>query len=98
MAHGLEPDAGRVVAQPQGKRQRDAVVERQKSLDRELARAVQMAIETGELKADTDPRQVSFDTLGIILAFNRVELLFGTVEATRRARAAFDRLIDQYRT
>ena len=77
---------------------RDAVVERQKSLDRELARAVQMAIDTGELKADTDPRQVSFDTLGIILAFNRVELLFGRDEATQRARTAFDRLVDQYRT
>jgi AcrR family transcriptional regulator len=76
---------------------RDAVVERQKSLDRELAKAVQMAIDTGELKADTDPRQVSFDTLGIILAFNRVELLFGTVEATQRARNAFDRLIQQHR-
>ena len=77
---------------------RDAVVERQKALDRELAKAVQMAIDTGELKAGTDPRQVSFDTLGIILAFNRVELLFGTAEATQRARTAFDRLIEQHRS
>ena len=76
---------------------RTAVIERQQQLDRELAKAVQMAIDTGELKADTDPRQVSFDTLGIILAFNRVELLFGTVEATQRARNAFDRLIQQHR-
>ena len=77
---------------------RDAVVERQKALDRELAKAVQMAIDTGELKPDTDPRQVSFDTLGIILAFNRVELLFGPAEAQQRARTAFDRLIEQHRS
>ena len=77
---------------------RDAVVERQKQLDRELAKAIQMAIDTGELEAGTDARQLAFETLGIILAFNRVDLLFGSQEATERARTAFDRLVDQYRS
>jgi len=76
----------------------DAVVERQKLLDRELAKSVQMAIDTGELKSTTDPRQVAFDMLGVVLAFHRVELLFGTPEASQRARQAFDRLIDQHRS
>lgn len=77
---------------------RDAVVERQKQLDRELAKAIQMAIDAGELKAGADARQLAFETLGIILAFNRVDLLFGTQEASERARAAFDRLVGQYRS
>jgi AcrR family transcriptional regulator len=77
---------------------RNAVVERQKQLDRELAKAIQMAIDTGELKAGTDARQLAFETLGLILAFNRVDLLFGSQEASQRARAAFDRLIDQHRS
>lgn len=77
---------------------RDAVVERQKQLDRELAKAIQMAIDTGELKPGTDARQVAFETLGIILAFNRVELLFGSREAAERARTALAHLVDQYRS
>jgi AcrR family transcriptional regulator len=72
---------------------REATLERQKQLDRELTKAVQMAIDTGELAARTDARQVAFDLLGIILGFFRAELVFGVDDATRRARTAFDRLI-----
>ena len=74
---------------------RDAVIERQKLLDRELAKAVQLAIDSGELAAGTDPRQVAFDMLGIILVFYRTELLLGA-ESGERARVAFDRLIAQH--
>jgi AcrR family transcriptional regulator len=74
---------------------RDAVVERQKALARELTKTVQMAVEAGDLKPGTDAGQLAFDTFGVILAFYRTELLLGTPEATRRARVAFDRLIDQ---
>jgi AcrR family transcriptional regulator len=77
---------------------RDAVIERQKQLDRELAKAVQLAIESGELKQDTDPRQVAFDMLGIVLVFYRTALLLGSGESGQRARAAFDRLVEQHRT
>ena len=75
---------------------RTAVVERQQMLDRELAKAVQMAIDTGELKTGTDPRQFAFDMLGIILVFYRAELLLGFDEASQRARVAFDRLVAQH--
>lgn len=95
---GCPIDAASREYQHQPGAMRDAVVDRQKLLDRELARAVQMAIDTGELAKDTDPRQVAFDMLGIVLAFHRVELLFGAPEATLRARAAFERLVGQHRT
>jgi AcrR family transcriptional regulator len=75
---------------------RDAVIERQKLLDRELAKTVQMAIDTGELAADTDPRQVAFDLLGIVLVFYRTGLVLGNEEAGKRARIAFDRLVAQH--
>jgi AcrR family transcriptional regulator len=76
---------------------RDAVIERQRILGREISKAVQMAVESGELLADTDCGQVTFDMFGIILACYRTELLLGTDEANRRARVAFDRLIAHHR-
>jgi AcrR family transcriptional regulator len=74
---------------------RDAAIERQKRLDLGLTKAVQLARDTGELAAGTDPAQVAYDMTGIVLAFYRSEQLLGTLEATRRARAAFDRLVQQ---
>lgn len=76
---------------------RDAVVDRQKQLGREISKAVRMSVETGELRADTDAGQVAFEMFGIILASYRTELMLGSAEAARRARAAFDRLLDQHR-
>ncbi len=74
---------------------RDAIVDRQKLLDRELSKAVRMAVETGELAENVDPGQVAFDMLGIILGFYRTELLLGRPQATRRARVGFERLLKQ---
>lgn len=74
---------------------REAVIDRQKQLDRELAKAVQMTIDNGEFAQDTDPRQVAFDMLGIVLVFYRTELLLGSPDASERARKAFDRLVAQ---
>ena len=72
---------------------RNAVLERQHLLDRELTKTVQLAIETGELTPGTDPRQVAFELLGIVLVFYRAELVLTTEEARKRARVAFDHLI-----
>jgi AcrR family transcriptional regulator len=74
---------------------RDAVLERQKQLDRELQKMVQMGVDAGELRADTDASQVVFDFLGIVLVSYRAELMLGAEESRQRARAAFDRLIGQ---
>ncbi len=76
---------------------RDAVIERQKLLDRELTKTVQLAIETGELKANTDPRQLAFEMTSLVLAFYRGELVLGSEEARRHARVGFDRLIETNR-
>ncbi|MEP7067984.1 MAG: TetR/AcrR family transcriptional regulator [Usitatibacter sp.] len=76
---------------------RDAVMERQRLLDRELSKAVQLAVETGELAKDTDPRQVAFELLAIILVFYRSKSLLGPEAALKRARTAFGRLLEQNR-
>jgi AcrR family transcriptional regulator len=74
---------------------RDAIVARQKQLDAALTKAVQLAVDEGEFAADIDPGQVAFDMIGVILVFYRTELVLGTLESSRRARTAFDRLVEQ---
>jgi AcrR family transcriptional regulator len=76
---------------------RDAVMERQRLLDRELSKAVQLAIDTGELLPKTDPTQVAFEFLAIVLVFYRSQSLLGQDAALKRARTAFDRLLEQNR-
>lgn len=76
---------------------RDAVVERQRLVARELAKAVKMAMETGELRSDTDPGQFVFEMFGLILAFYHTQRLLGDDAAVSRAIAGFDRLVDAYR-
>jgi AcrR family transcriptional regulator len=75
---------------------REAVLERHRSLSRELIKAVQMAIDTGELRADTDAADVTFGMFGIILACFHTESFIGTELAQKRARTAFERLIGHY--
>ncbi|HEX4782282.1 MAG TPA: TetR/AcrR family transcriptional regulator, partial [Usitatibacter sp.] len=77
---------------------RDAVIERQQLLDRECTKTVQLAIETGELAKGTDPAQVAFEFLSIVLAFYRSELVHGTDAARKRARIAFGRLVESNRS
>lgn len=76
---------------------RDAVVERQRLVARELAKAVRMAVDTGELRADTDPGQFVFEMFGLILAFYHTQRLLGDGAAVSRAIAGFDRLVDAHR-
>ena len=76
---------------------RDAAMERMRLLDRELAKAVQLAIDAGELAPRTDPHQVAFEFVAIVLVFYRAESLLGSEEARKRARLAFDRLLEQHR-
>jgi AcrR family transcriptional regulator len=75
---------------------RDAILERQRHLDRELRKAVQLAVEAGDLAPRTEPAQLVFDFVGLISAFHRAELVSGHDEALRRARASFERLIRQH--
>jgi AcrR family transcriptional regulator len=72
---------------------REAVIERQRQLDRELQKAVRLAVDTGELAKDTDAELVAFELIGIVMSFYRSQHLMPGAQAMRRARAAFDRLI-----
>jgi len=92
---GCPVDAASREYQHQPGPMRDAVVERQKLLDRELRKTVQLAIETGELAPGTDPQQVVFELFGVLLMLSRAELVVGREEACRRVRRAFDRLIER---
>jgi AcrR family transcriptional regulator len=89
--------AGREYQHQPGHPMHNAVLDRQKILDRELAKTVQLAVEAGELAKGLDARQVAFELLGIIFAFHRTELVLGAAEASQRARAAFDRLVEAHR-
>ena len=93
---GCPVDAATREYQHQGGPMRDAALERQRTLERELKRMVELAIETKELDARTDATAVVFDLMGTILAFYRCELVHGRDEARRLARQAFERLLRQH--
>jgi len=76
---------------------RDRVVHYQTRLRKELARAISLAVETGELRADTDPEQLAFEIFGIELVMHHDSRLFGFDETIRRSELALDRLLNSYR-
>jgi AcrR family transcriptional regulator len=76
---------------------RDAILDRQRRLNAALTRAVELAVETGELAASTDTQQFAFEFLAIILVFYRSEMVLGTDESRKRARTAFENLVERFR-
>jgi AcrR family transcriptional regulator len=62
-----------------------------------LKRAVQQAVQEGQLPAGTDPEQIAFEMFGIALVVHHHRRLLGYPKARARARAldALDRLIPQ---
>jgi AcrR family transcriptional regulator len=77
---------------------RDRVVHWQRRLREALIRAVQLAVETGELREDIDAAQFAFEMFGIVLVLHHDTRLFGGTDAIVRATRAFDRLIADYAT
>ena len=77
---------------------RDRVVHWQRRLREALIRAVQLAVETGELREDTDATQFAFEMFGIVLVLHHDTRLFGGTDAIVRATRAFDRLIADHAT
>jgi AcrR family transcriptional regulator len=77
---------------------RDRVVDYQSRLRRELARAVQMAIDTGELKSDCDPEQLAFEIFAVELALHHDSRLFKRNDSMVRAERSMQRLLDSYRS
>ncbi|MCA3179223.1 MAG: TetR/AcrR family transcriptional regulator [Burkholderiaceae bacterium] len=76
---------------------RDELVGMVRSWQRELVRAIRQAIDTGELRADTDPGELVFDLYGVILVLHHDARLMDSPDAPARARRAFDRLVDAHR-
>lgn len=76
---------------------RDAVLEHMKRLHDGLVRAVQMAMESGEFRIDTDPEQLAFEIFGIVSSCYRSRNLFRDPNANQRARTAFQRLVSSVR-
>jgi len=75
---------------------RDAAVEMQRRGIGVSERAVRLAIEEGHLKDDTDPEQIAFEMLGIVLASHNHRRLLGDKEARKRSLTAFDQLIARH--
>ena len=75
---------------------RDAVIEYQHRGNAVTRKAVRLAIEEGHLKTDTDPEQISFEMLGMVLASHNHRRLLGDKEARKRALKAFDQLVGRH--
>jgi AcrR family transcriptional regulator len=75
---------------------RDALVAGQRAWIGTLTRATRQAIEQGQLAADADPEQISFELFGIALVVHHHRRLLGYAKARARALKAFDALIGRY--
>jgi AcrR family transcriptional regulator len=75
---------------------RDAVIANQNRGRAISEKAVRLAIEEGHLRADTDPEQIAFEMLAIVLASHNYRRLLGDREARKRALTAFDELVGRH--
>lgn len=75
---------------------RDAVIANQGRGNAVCERAVRLAVEEGHLRTDTDPEQIAFEMLGIVLAHHNHRRLLGDKEARKRALVAFDQLVARH--
>lgn len=75
---------------------RDAAIANQHRGNAITQKAVRLAIEEGHFGPDTDPEQISFEMLGIVLASHNHRRLLGDKEARKRALTAFDELVSRH--
>ena len=72
---------------------RDMLAAGQRAWIETLKRAVQQAIDEGQLARDTDPEQLVFELFGIALVVHHHRRLLGYSKARARALAALERLL-----
>jgi AcrR family transcriptional regulator len=72
---------------------RDTLASGQRAWIETLKRAVQQAIDEGQLARDTDPEQLVFELFGIALVVHHHRRLLGYPKARARALAGLERLI-----
>ena len=75
---------------------RDMLAAGQRTWIETLKRGVRQGIEEGQLIADTDPEQIAFEMLGIVLASHNHRRLLGDKETRKRALTAFAELISRH--
>jgi AcrR family transcriptional regulator len=75
---------------------RDAAIANQHRGNAITQKAVRLAVEEGHLRPETDPEQISFEMLGLVLATHNHRRLLGDKEARKRALTAFDELISRH--
>jgi AcrR family transcriptional regulator len=72
---------------------RDYLVHSQKQWLDSLARAAELAIDTGDFRPDLDVDQFAHDFYAIVLAYNHFRRLLRDPRAVDRARTGFERLL-----
>ena len=77
---------------------RDALASMVRAWQSALERAIAMAVEEGQLRADTDPAQMLFEIHGLILALPHDARFLRTPGVLERARAAFERVVAHYQS
>ena len=75
---------------------RDALVTMVQTWQHALERAIQIAIDEGHLRADTDAAQMLFEIHGLILALHHDARFLRHTGAVERARAGFERVISNH--
>ena len=75
---------------------RDELVSMVNSWQRELLRAIQQAIDSGEFRDDVSPTDVVFDLYGAVLALHHDVRLLRSPDAGGRAHRAIERRIESY--
>jgi AcrR family transcriptional regulator len=75
---------------------RDALVGMIRAWQAALNRAIRIAVDAGQLRADTDVTQMSFEMHGLILALHHDARLMRASGAPDRARAGFERIVNHY--
>ncbi len=75
---------------------RDALAAMVQSWHSALHRAIDLAVQTGELRADTDPTQMLFELHGLVLALHHDARFLRIPGALNRAHAGFERALSHY--
>jgi AcrR family transcriptional regulator len=77
---------------------RDALADMVRTWHATLEKAIDLAIDVGHLRTDTDPHQMLFEMHGLILALHHDARFLRLPGALDRARLAFDRIVNRYET
>jgi AcrR family transcriptional regulator len=76
---------------------RDALASMIRAWHDALERAIRLAVQAGDLRADTDTEQMLFEIHGLILALHHDARFMRRRGVLDRARAGFERIVDHFR-